>query len=272
MTVYTLYRFFDADGALLYVGRTVNAGRRWREHEKRAPWFDEVKTVTREILATAEALALAERQAITTEQPLHNIALNAGRVIAPPRRPKVAAVETDTFLRRLNSLPDYGDDREIQAEGECLGDETACECVHCHERRLSAFEDLRAKYDWHPDIDAEINAVEALYYGGAYLFDWYYELFDVEMFARMRLASESRSNPIPAYFEFSDTQVAVVECPFCFVNHRHVLTSGTALSRAVESGCERAPLGMYRLEDDWPLLRDLLITWGESSAKKAGVA
>lgn len=70
-----LYRHYDADGCLLYVGitdaleiRTRAHGRRsvWREFAHRAEviWFD-----TRD-----EALA-AEREAISTEQPLFNVQL-----------------------------------------------------------------------------------------------------------------------------------------------------------------------------------------------------
>lgn len=76
MSTHTLYRFFDADDQLLYVGRTINPGRRWRDHEKQKPWFDAVAKVTREVLPSALLLAEAEQVAIETEHPLHNIIMN----------------------------------------------------------------------------------------------------------------------------------------------------------------------------------------------------
>lgn len=67
-----LYRFFDADGRLLYVGVTSNPKVRWHAHELYQHWWQEVHTKEIEWLPTrAEALA-AERQAIRTEKPLHD--------------------------------------------------------------------------------------------------------------------------------------------------------------------------------------------------------
>lgn len=42
---HTLYRFFDADGALLYVGRTIAPADRWRTHERNslANYIDRLK-------------------------------------------------------------------------------------------------------------------------------------------------------------------------------------------------------------------------------------
>jgi excisionase family DNA binding protein len=72
---HTLYRFFDADGALLYVGRTIAPARRWREHERHSDWFADVATVTRIVYPDAASLADAEREAIREECPLHNVQL-----------------------------------------------------------------------------------------------------------------------------------------------------------------------------------------------------
>lgn len=74
MTGHCLYRFWDADGQLLYVGETNDPMRRWREHQQTKPWFCEVVTFTRESFPTRETAKAAEADAIKTENPKYNIA------------------------------------------------------------------------------------------------------------------------------------------------------------------------------------------------------
>lgn len=81
MTPHVLYRMFDAEGALLYVGITNNPKARFRTHSKTKAWWEEVANIAVEHFDTREALAYAEYQAIVNEHPLYNIAL------APSERP-----------------------------------------------------------------------------------------------------------------------------------------------------------------------------------------
>lgn len=67
-----LYRFFDLDSVLLYVGRTINPTYRWPGHRSGKVWWDEVSTITLTRYATAEALDEAERGAIREEAPRYN--------------------------------------------------------------------------------------------------------------------------------------------------------------------------------------------------------
>lgn len=98
----SLYRFFDADGGLLYVGRTINAQSRWRTHERTKEWFDSVATITREVLPDDAALALAERDAIRREGPLHNVVLNTPDPIpAPPAGVEPRLLSHDTAAAYL---------------------------------------------------------------------------------------------------------------------------------------------------------------------------
>lgn len=69
----TLYRFFDAAGRLLYVGITDRGPRRWREHMVTQPWWDDVASSTIEHVGDRVAAEEAERIAIQTEKPLHNV-------------------------------------------------------------------------------------------------------------------------------------------------------------------------------------------------------
>jgi predicted GIY-YIG superfamily endonuclease len=69
-----LYRFYAADGSLLYVGVTNNMKARLGQHAADKPWWPQVARKTVGWHATrAEALA-AESAAIKTEHPAHNIA------------------------------------------------------------------------------------------------------------------------------------------------------------------------------------------------------
>lgn len=79
----TLYRLFDADDALLYVGIAGNPGRRFEQHAKAKLWWREVSRIEVEHFADrAEALA-AERLAIRDERPLYNI-VHSVRVLMRP--------------------------------------------------------------------------------------------------------------------------------------------------------------------------------------------
>lgn len=68
-----VYRFFDAKGALLYIGKAVDPSDRFLEHQKDKFWWSEV--VTREVVwFETEYLAEAEEtRAIQAESPRYNI-------------------------------------------------------------------------------------------------------------------------------------------------------------------------------------------------------
>lgn len=67
-----LYRHFDADGNLLYIGASLRSLSRLAEHNS-APWFDAIASVTVEKFKTRKDALQAERQAIVQENPRHNI-------------------------------------------------------------------------------------------------------------------------------------------------------------------------------------------------------
>lgn len=78
-----LYRHFAADGSLLYVGISLHALKRLIDHRDQALWFGEIATVTLEKFGSREAVKKAERKAIETEKPKHNVIFNT-----PPKEPK----------------------------------------------------------------------------------------------------------------------------------------------------------------------------------------
>ncbi len=67
-----LYRHFNKDGVLLYVGATSNALLRIDQHRSTAPWYGEISRVEIEHFATRREAIHAEEVAIEKELPLHN--------------------------------------------------------------------------------------------------------------------------------------------------------------------------------------------------------
>jgi hypothetical protein len=260
-TSHTLYRFFDMRGSLLYVGRTINPGRRWREHEKDKPWFNEVATLTRQVYATAEAVDQAERDAIATESPRYNIALNPRRVASTRPRVVLPPVQSsdDTWPADLRTRWAAA---QIEPVLECEGDVTFCECSSCHDGRMGSIEELRDSVGIHPDIRSQIEALERSYFAGDDVSDWYYDLQDTLIFGRWTLAELSRKSPYPAYAEIEPGPVAVVWCPFCSSNHRHLLEAHALLDTPLTAGCDPSTGGRYLLMTDLADQFDLERRWG----------
>lgn len=81
----TLYRFFDADQRLLYVGVTLNRRqlRRWSEHAGTKDWWTDVASTTVTHYPSRDQALRAEADAIRSENPLHNIS-GRPRPMPPP--------------------------------------------------------------------------------------------------------------------------------------------------------------------------------------------
>lgn len=58
---HVLYRLYDREGVLLYIGRTRSIRRRFRTHAAEQPWWPEVASCRTEFLPSYEALCEAER-------------------------------------------------------------------------------------------------------------------------------------------------------------------------------------------------------------------
>lgn len=69
----TLYRAYNSDGVLLYVGIARNWGRRWEQHSERSTFFLATTRLELEHFPTRDAALAAERAAIKTERPIHNV-------------------------------------------------------------------------------------------------------------------------------------------------------------------------------------------------------
>ena len=72
-----LYRFYDAAGALLYVGITYDQTARWRKHAKEKSWWGEVASTKVEEHESRSSALTSEYLAITCEKPRYNVAHNS---------------------------------------------------------------------------------------------------------------------------------------------------------------------------------------------------
>jgi predicted GIY-YIG superfamily endonuclease len=77
-----VYRYFDAEDALLYVGVAFDVLKRAVSHRRHSPWWPLAATYTEERYPTRIAALAAEAEAIRTEGPLFNIVHNRQRVSA----------------------------------------------------------------------------------------------------------------------------------------------------------------------------------------------
>lgn len=99
-----LYRHFDADHSLLYVGISLNAISRLEQH-KAASWSGDIASVEIEYFQTRQEAADAERQAIKAERPRWNIIhAKPQRSHAVECRLPVVHIEPDEPALNIESL------------------------------------------------------------------------------------------------------------------------------------------------------------------------
>lgn len=131
MKVATVYRMFDQYGRLLYVGQTVQLGRRITQHMEAQPWWTEVAEITCEHFETERAAAHAEARAIDKENPLHNrrrrLTLTSQRRTAP-----VESLE-ERRLRTMYRVPGGIECQTCGWEGNWIQKGRTVEDVACPE-------------------------------------------------------------------------------------------------------------------------------------------
>jgi len=86
----TLYRAWDVDDGLLYIGQTSNLKKRQAEHRRSSEWFARAVRWTTEEYPDREAALVAEAAAIAAERPEFNI---GGQPPRPPTAEELAAAE-----------------------------------------------------------------------------------------------------------------------------------------------------------------------------------
>lgn len=98
---HALYRFYGANGALLYVGMTADPGARWKTHSKGKSWWHNVAQVRVEHFLDRTSAEVAERRAIRSEHPRHNVQ-HAQRVSATGWRRHVILHSSRNLLPELD--------------------------------------------------------------------------------------------------------------------------------------------------------------------------
>jgi antitoxin StbD len=81
----SVYRFYDGDGQLLYVGRTQQiASRRIAQHRSTKDWFEQVARIEVTAFDSWSAACIEEDAAIATERPIHNQTDTSARIASAP--------------------------------------------------------------------------------------------------------------------------------------------------------------------------------------------
>jgi predicted GIY-YIG superfamily endonuclease len=121
-----LYRHFDAEGALLYVGITVDMPRRGREHATTSEWFERAARTTFESFLTRGAALEAERTAVIVERPRYNIVYRRQAQLVERKQLKNARVllKEARVLEREKELEEYLKSiTPVGKEGEIIDDD-----------------------------------------------------------------------------------------------------------------------------------------------------
>jgi hypothetical protein len=102
-----LYRLFDSEGRLLYVGIAFDPQARWLGHSSTKSWWNEVERREVEWHDTRSHALAVESNVILNEAPLYNIA--GAEEPPPPVPPK---------MRKTRSAHSDQADRELSAAGK----------------------------------------------------------------------------------------------------------------------------------------------------------
>lgn len=123
----SLYRLYDEEGVLLYVGVTSNLWQRLRAHAGR-DWWNKVARTTVEWIATREEGLKAEARAIEDERPLYNIHPTPSYALPKPHRGRERLTRQDgTALKQLR-------------ERQLLSRTKAAEKIGCSRRTVEYLE------------------------------------------------------------------------------------------------------------------------------------
>jgi hypothetical protein len=89
---HALYRFYDAQDRLLYIGITVSVLSRWGGHERDKPWWGDVVRATITHFPNRAKVLEQEKAAIIMEKPLYNKHHNKGNSTVPEMSPENEAL------------------------------------------------------------------------------------------------------------------------------------------------------------------------------------
>lgn len=97
LTTCQLYRHFDKEGVLLYVGISLHAVYRLSQHRNGACWFSEIARVEVENFESRAAAEIAEIRAIKEEKPKYNGKHNNSR----------QTLDRKSYIKRVQNRKKY---------------------------------------------------------------------------------------------------------------------------------------------------------------------
>lgn len=136
-----VYRLWDADGNLLYIGSAYDPAKRSRKHRGK-DWWPQVARRTDDWHPSREAAYVAETAAIAAARPLGNRISGPGAVAAPAPKPPRATplfvlAEIDAYFDEVRTEPPAVRFRKLTALMEAVEAVAAI-------RRKAIFEEMRA--------------------------------------------------------------------------------------------------------------------------------
>lgn len=104
-----LYRAYSRNGTLLYIGISLSAMHRAKQHRRHSKWFQDSYLMRIESFKTRQAALQAERLAIMSEKPLFNVVYNnrateqvmVSSAAAPRQRPNSGSVSIQSLTRLI---------------------------------------------------------------------------------------------------------------------------------------------------------------------------
>lgn len=108
-----LYRYYNSEGDLLYVGMSLSSVVRLAQHQEKAPWFTEITRIDIEHYQSRTECARAERLAIRREQPRYNKAFY-DLISSPDGPPGISAA---TLAQYLRVEPEFLETLRLKGEG-----------------------------------------------------------------------------------------------------------------------------------------------------------
>lgn len=133
-----LYRFYNSDSELLYIGISRDLPSRLRSHGSSSPFWAEVATIKLEWFETRKEVAKAEREAIKAEHPIWNKHYNErlpkhlderyrGWCDGPPNVVEIAAAQARGESVKLGPTMKYVRIRDT--DKQCIVWDDGYECI-----------------------------------------------------------------------------------------------------------------------------------------------
>lgn len=97
---HSVYRMYDIEGRLLYVGCSSDFVRRLNDHNSRKSWFSDIASIAVAHHSTRAEALVAEAAAIAAESPIHNVYHKpryVQRSDRPTGRPRGHVMDPDAY-------------------------------------------------------------------------------------------------------------------------------------------------------------------------------